>query len=284
MDRGRWTVDSSYLCTKLRNLKTLFHIGPEERQEGPLLMEVGADHCTYAILSSDRRSITQLRYVSFDPFNAAEALQSIVDELGRPGEDVAISSAFPQALLVPQRIYGENDHSMLDLVYDAPAQQYRHDPIPEWQIVNIYGIPQPLYQTLSRQFSSARFYHAYTTTLKVYNGFVAENQMSVHFTTREFRVMVKKGEQLQLAQTYQYSTPLDVVYYLLKICYEFALEQSEVAVILSGLVENDSALYKEIHQYFSEVHFAQAQGPSLPESPHPRYFFSSLYNLALCVS
>jgi hypothetical protein len=265
-------------------LKTLFHIGPEEQQGGPLLMEVGTDHCTYAFLSPDRRSITQLKYISFDPFNAAEALQSIMEQLGQPGSDVAISSAFPQALLVPQRIYQENDHSLLDLVYDAQAQQYHHDSIPEWQMVNVYGIPQPVFEALSRQFSSARFYHVYTTTLKVYNGFMAENQVSVHFTTREFRVMVKKGQQVHLAQTYQYTTPLDVVYYLLKICYEFALEQSEVTIILSGLVENDSALYREIHQYFSEVHFSQAQGLTLPENPHPRYFFSSLYNLAACVS
>jgi hypothetical protein len=54
----------------------------------------------------------------------------------------------------------------------------------------------------------------------------AEDQIAIHFTTQQFRVLVKQGAQLQLAQTYAYKTPLDVVYYLLKICSELGLDQA----------------------------------------------------------
>jgi hypothetical protein len=89
---------------------------------------------------------------------------------------------------------------------------------------------------------------------------------------------------VQLAQVYAYKTPLDVVYFLLKICYEFALDQSEVFLILSGLIDQDSAMYAELYNYFLNLHFAQAPLFSLPENDYPHHYFTSLYNLAACVS
>jgi hypothetical protein len=77
---------------------------------------------------------------------------------------------------------------------------------------------------------------------------------------------------------------LDVVYYLLKICYELNLDQSETYVVVSGLIDKDSALYNELHNYFLNLHFAQAPSYSLPQNEHPHYYFTSLYNLAACVS
>jgi hypothetical protein len=267
-------------------LKTLFDIRSEETgvQGRTLLLEVGQDYCSYAFLSDEKSSITQIGYVSFDAFKTEESLQSLLQNFS--GHDInkaVISSGFPQSLFVPQPLF-KNDHSMLDVVYDQPAQEYCHDVIGEWQIINLYSLPKSIYRLFSERFGSPQFFHVHTPSLRVYNGFINENQISVHFNTQDFRVLVKTGQQLQLAQIYQYQSPLDVVYYLLKICYEFGIDQSSVYVILSGLVEADSSLYKEIHQYFLEVHFAAATTLSVPAHSHPQYYFTSLYNLAACVS
>jgi hypothetical protein len=120
--------------------------------------------------------------------------------------------------------------------------------------------------------------------LKIYNGFVAPDQIDIHFNTEYFIVLVKKNKQAQLVQTYSYKTPLDVVYYLLKICYEFQIKQPEVFVIVSGLIDKDSNMYTELHNYFLNLHFAQAPSYSIPENDHPHHYFTSLYNLAACVS
>jgi hypothetical protein len=173
---------------------------------------------------------------------------------------------------------------MLDLVYDQHAQQYLHDSIPEWQMVNMFSLPKALYQTLQQSFSTVNFCHAYTPTIKMYNGYVADHQLMVHFTPEYFRVLLKKDAAIHLAQTYSYTSPLDVVYFLLKISYEFNLDQSSVYIILSGLIEKDSSMYTEVEQYFANVHFAHPPEIKLPDNSHPQYFFTSLYNLATCVS
>lgn len=267
-------------------MKTLFDIGtePAATSQHSLLMEVGRGHCTIAYLNKESNRISWMQVVSFDETGMEAPFAELVRSLDQQAFDtVVICSAFPQSLLFPTK-YFRQDYTALNLLYELPAQAYFYDRIEEWQMVNAYAIPEPIYDALTEAFPAAKFIHCYTPAIKVYNGFVADHQLSVHFTEKHFRVLLKKDMMVQLAQTYAYQAPLDVVYYLLKICHEFELSQQEVFVILSGLVEKESILFSELAQYFTQLHFARPPEMALPESPHPHYFFSSIYNLAACVS
>ena len=265
-------------------LKTIFDIRSEtgNNKEQVLLIELGVDYCNYAFLDELDKSISQLTFITGSEFEMEQTVQSILNSLEeKEFSKVFICSALPQALLIPQKYYQNNQ--LTQLVYDQPAQRYLQDSIPEWQIINSYSIPERLVELFSSAFPSAFFLHTFTSSLKIYNGFPGD-QLSVHFSTQHFRVIVKNDGQLLLTQIYFYKTPLDVVYYLLKICSEFQLDQSQIQLVLSGLVETDSALYKELHHYFLNINFAQAPLVSLPENDYPQHFFTSFYNLAVCVS
>jgi len=249
-----------------------------------LLLEIGEDFCCYALVNGQERNFRQIKYFTYDEMQASEKLPAILDNLKNEDcEKVVVCSAFLQSMLVPNK-YTPHHQSLLNAVYDLPSQKFFSDNIPEWQLVTAYSIPQSIFHLITERFSSVQFLHAYTPTLKIYNGFVASHQIDIHFATQHFRVLVKKDKHVQLAQTYSYKTPLDVAYYLLKICYEFKLNQSEVFVIVSGLIDQDSAMCNELHNYFLNLHFAQAPAYSLPENEFPHHYFTSLYNLAACVS
>lgn len=247
-------------------------------------MEIGPDHCSYAYWQRSTNTISRLKFVSFIERESEEKLPELLQAmLQQPVSAAYISSAFPQAMLVPTKYFQQN----CDLLRQQyPLERYTclHDTINDWQMVNLYALPQPVHQQVSEAFSNAAFFHVYTPAIQVYNGYAADSQLNVHFTPGSFRVLLKKESSLQLAQTYSYSSPLDVVYFLLKICLEFSLEQAEVFLILSGLVEKDSNLFTEMEQYFANIHFAHPPEIKLPGSDLPHYFFTSLYNLAVCVS
>ncbi len=267
-------------------MKTLFDIGSEKEISGEhtLLLEVGKDYCCTAFFHKTTNTIDRILLTSFDEFEIDRHLPSIIAPLGGAAfGSVVACSAFPQALLFPNK-YFKNEYTSLDLIYDQPAQEYFHDSIPEWQIVNVYSLPQVVSSTIKDAFPSVQYLHSYTPSIKIYNGYVADNQLSVHFTEQYFRVLLKVETAICLAQTYYYKTPLDVIYYLLKICYEFHLSQQDIFLVLSGLVAKDSNLFTDIQQYFINIHFAQQPEISLPQSSHPHYFFTSIYNLAACVS
>jgi hypothetical protein len=265
-------------------LKTVFTIGNANAGCDVLLLELGEGYCCYALLKLTERTFRQIKYITFDEWEQEENLVQIFDELKNENcERAIICSAFPQSLLVPAQ-FSKGRHPFLDTIYDQPSQKYFRDSIPEWQLITTYLMPASIFNLIAERFSSVQYFHAHTPVLKVYNGFTSNDQIDIHFGTQHFRIVVRKDKQVQLAQTYSYKTHLDVVYYLLKICYEFHLEQTEVLLIVSGLIDKDSAMYNELHSYFLNLHFAEAPSYSVPENDYPQHYFTSLYNLAACVS
>lgn len=266
-------------------MKTLFDIqsGRAITDENTLLIEAGSDYCCTGYWQKGGNRLDAVKVFSFDETEAEGRLAEIIDGVKKEPQAVMVCSAFAQALLVPNKFLGD-DYSVLDSIYGGPAQAYFNDAVPEWGLTTVYSMPAAFNDVVQRSFSSVQFFHAYTPAIKMYNGYVADNQIAVHFTTSRFRVLFKKDSAIQLAQTYAYKTPLDVAYYLLKICYEFGLGQSDVHLILSGLIEKESALFAELQQFFSNVHFAHPPEMTLPNDSVPHHFFTSLYNLAQCAS
>lgn len=264
-------------------MKTLFTIGTDNSNSETLLLELGQDHCCYAFLNRASKTFSKISYNALEEFEDTAGLSDLLQNLHiEQLESVVVCSAHAKALLIPQQ-YFTTDYFFPGLVDELPGHQL-NDMIPEWQLVASYAIPSYLFEIVNAKLPPPVYFHAYTPTLKIYNGFTASDQVDIHFTTQFFRVLVKKGKQIHLAQTYPYKTPLDVVYFLLKIFHEFNLNQSAVFLIISGLIDKDSALFLELHHYFLNLHFAHSPAYMIPESDLPAYYFNSLYNLASCVS
>lgn len=267
-------------------MNTVFEIGNLSAGDNcdSLFIEIGQTFCSIALIESSKKSAQFVGVYSFDAIaldDSVEALLKIITQHGNI-RNLVISPAFPEALLVPNKFY-HHKSTLLNAVFNQKHYFPLNDAIAEWQLINIYTLPILVHKKITEQLPGASFIHAYTPLLKVYNGFTAEHQVSAHFISKQFRIMVKKDHHIQLVQTYTYASPMDVVYYLLKICAEFQLPQEETQIIISGLIDEDSALYKELHHYFLHLHFATTTTLSLPEHEHPGHFFTSIHNLAACV-
>jgi hypothetical protein len=154
--------------------------------------------------------------------------------------------------------------------------------IAEWQLYNTYAVPGEIHKRLQQKFSAARSWHQYSLAVKRLIATSAEESLLVDFRNEEFTIIAAKDNKLILAQSFSCSTPGDVVFYLLKTCHQFSLSQNEVSVQLSGLIDKDSALYKELFQYFIHVEFREAVWNAGNE--YPTHFFTSLNDLAQCAS
>jgi hypothetical protein len=245
---------------------------------------MGQTFCSLALVDSRSKAAGFVGIYSFDYIDIERSIDRILEMAGDKGaiNNPVISPAFPEALLVPNKFY-HHKSSLLNSIFNERHFFALNDPIAEWQVINVYTLPVAVHKKLTDYFPDASYMHAYTPLLKVYNGFSADYQVAAHFIGKQFRVVVKKDHHIQLVQTYSYTSPLDVVYYLLKICSELGLPQEETQIIISGLIDENSALYKELHNYFLHLHFATNTTLSLPGHEHPEHFFTSIHNLAACV-
>lgn len=266
-------------------MNTIFQIGSlSEGASKTLLLEIGDSFCIETYLSTVDKTVEAVSVYTFEAIDFENSMQQILDKQTAAGsyQQVVVSSAFPQALLTPRKLH-QRDSMLLESVYDGHRWHQLQDDLHEWQIINAYSIPDVLYRLITQKFPSVTFIHTYSAALKIYNGFASDKQIAAHFISNQFRVLVKKDQRVQLVQTYNYTSPMDVVYFLLKICTEFGMTQEDTQLIVSGFIEERSALYKELYNYFLNIHFSNTATVALPTHEYPSHFFTSVHNLAACV-
>lgn len=151
---------------------------------------------------------------------------------------------------------------------------------------NIYRLPTDLHSAASWKFLSGKFWNIYSVLLKNYSS-KNEDVMIVDFKTDDLSLVVLRDNKLVLTKTFSYTLPDDVLYYLLKCSQQSNLSQQTVRLLLSGLIEKDSAIYRELYKYFINIEF-DVLTPDIklaePLKAHPDHYYSSISKLAACVS
>lgn len=270
-------------------LKELFNIEPAsagDAGEQVLSLRIGERHCGYAITDKSGDLLYKLGYFALDGMegNPVADLFAAHPELNESFYKVLAGYDYPQSTLVPSQQYKEGDAGLLlkTLYGINGTATVISEAIPAWEVYNIYGVPKELHEWMNKKFHAGHYWHQYTLGIKLMRGDAA-GHILVDMRAEDFMVIAGANNKLLLAQTFQYSTPEDVLYYLLKICQQFGLSQQDVHLSLSGLIDKQSALFKELYQYFINIEFRQP-GWVNSGNEYPAHFFTSLNDLARCAS
>lgn len=267
-------------------LKRTFHIPPDgaDTTRGDVLLcELSQYHVCTAVAHTASRAMQQVSYYELKNGLVPNALRNILEaEKGASGaiKGVVLSNALKETVLVPSHHFTEESATQLHAnLYESEKEPLVFDSVNEYDLVVVHQVPGALLQELKGA-NETRILHSYTCQLRTCVD--AADTITVHFTGKEIRVVATREGQLKQAQIWHYSTPLDVVYYLLLLCRQYHFSQSDTTLVLSGLVSQDSAMYKELYQYFSNIRFWKPAVKPILQSEYPPHFFSSLYNLAAC--
>lgn len=273
-------------------MKPAFHIkqGTEYNPANSVLLIIaGKRHCSFAVMNYLSKELMEFGYyTSNDDEEDYKKFFEETEILNTRYYQVAIAYDADEAIQIPSAVYRYEDGQLhLDAVFGKNVHTtVVSENVPGWNFYTIYRLPTSLQSAASWKFLSGKFWNINSVLLKNYpntNGDV----MHVNFKTDELSVLILKENRLQLAKTFAYSSPEDVLYYLLKTCRQFHVSQQTCTLHLSGLIEKDSAIYRELYKYFINVEFEPlAGGIKLAESlkAHPDHYFSTISKLAVCVS
>ncbi len=273
---------------KNETLKRLFEITEEGKEsvQPVLSMELGEKHCCFSITDFASQELKKLVYYNAEEINDdfLSELFTAHAELTDPYFKVLVCYDYPQSCLVPSKNYRHEDGAFLvNTLTGMPAgASIVAEAINEWQLNNIYVVPQKVHDRISKTFSTGKYWHRNTVNIKSNTATTEGGDLFVNFRNADFTVLASANGKLLLAQAFSYSTPDDVIYYLLNICKQFGLSQQQVNISLSGLVEQQSALYRELHQYFLNITFRNAAWKIPVTDESPAHFFTSLNDLTKC--
>jgi hypothetical protein len=96
-------------------------------------------------------------------------------------------------------------------------------------------------------------------------------------------MMLTKAGSVNFINTFSYNTADDVLYILLNTCKQF--EVDNIPVEISGMIEMNSPLTKEIRKYFSSVSFTELPpGCNYAEeiANHPAHYFGYIFRVDPC--
>jgi Protein of unknown function (DUF3822) len=266
-------------------VKQLFFINNEiaDNVQPELLLRIGDEHACFAIINKASDALQQLAYYAAKEWNNEEIdnFLSAIPDSGSAFYTVQVSWDFYKSSFLPTTNQ-QNAGQLLSGMYGAATtgEITITETLPEWQLQNIYTVPQLVHDKVLQKFPAAKFCNQFTLQLKNINAGEQTGSIWVDFRQKTFTVAIAKHSRLLLAQTFEYTTPEDVLFYLLKACQQFSLLQQEAQVQLSGLIDKNSALFKELYQYFIQLNFREASWKS--DNEYPSHFFTSLNDLVQC--
>ena len=265
----------------------------EQRMQCQLIIEISDRLFSYILFNKEKKRLYCLRQYNFDWIaknSVAEQLEQLITLdafLQRPVKDVVVIYNYPESNLIPEVHFHINmNKSLTELVFgNAKKGLVVSEKVEGWELYNVYRIPREIHTRMQQRFSAGKYWHFYTLLL---SGDPAKenDKCTLVFYSDRFICRLHCRGHLQMMQTWLYETPEDVSYYLLSLCEQFQLSQETLPLLLSGLIDEQSALYTELLKYFQIV-----QADTIPGTietnqlleEYPAHYFSPLLKMAECV-
>ncbi|MFM7646146.1 MAG: DUF3822 family protein [Sphingomonadales bacterium] len=252
-----------------------------------LALQMGDRYASFAICERQQGSLQALGYVPINEWNPMvfDQFIALIDTILPTPFAVEISFDMAHLSMLPVANYEESKLQALhqSLFPFSGSAVFKTETMAEWQLQLGYTLPGPLFYGCRSRFPNARIRHAIKILLDNARQSDTAGKILVDIGMETFRVLLVKNNRLQLFQTYPYASPADVLYYLLSICEAQLVSPTDATLILTGLIEKDSALYRELWQYFKNLTLREAT--SLPvDFPFPAHYFTTINDLLLCAS
>lgn len=269
-------------------MKQLFSISTGIEVVQPILaMRIGEQHFSYAITNADASRLGSLAYYSTGSSNAdtLNAIFSAHPELNNSFFQILICYDYAKSIMIPSEHYSlDNAGPLLNNITGSTINSFViSEAVAGWQMNNVYAVPVEVHEWVTRKFPSGKTGHNYSLAVRNLKSCDTTGCISLDILTSDLSIVAGKENKLLLAQNFSWSSPEDVIYYLLKVCQQLDLSQREVKVALSGLIEKESFLFKELQQYFMHIELKEATWIA-DNNEYPAHFFTLLNDLAKCAS
>jgi hypothetical protein len=200
-------------------------------------------------------------------------------------KETTVIYTLPQSILTPAAMLDESQTgNMLSLVFGPGNKDVnRIDFIAKYDIYNVYRIPVGINKIVTEKFPSCKHYHQFSV-LPDCKGM--NIRILCIFYNNGLSISLHKDQNLIFTNYFTFSVPEDISYYILSICNNFDIDVQNVHLILAGLIEKDSILYKEMYKYFLEISFLKSSDNyTCTEGfeDYPPHYFNHLFEIAACV-
>lgn len=274
-------------------MKALFEILPAkiDTNNCTLFCEISYECFSFAIKNEEQNKFVGVAVFELekaaDEKEYANVLEELINKqplLADSFKKVYIIYSFKECVLIPFNLYSSlENENVLKLVHgDIQSNSFvLTDLITENGVYNTYRVGAPIVSMLQKKFPDAENIHRYSVSLKQPQP--EGDKLKVIFYPQRIIVKLSKNGKTEFINSFNYRTKEEASYILLNTSTQY--EANNIPVEVSGLIEKNSALYKEIYKYFETVSFdSLPAGLEYAEEimQQPSHYFSHIFSAVSC--
>jgi hypothetical protein len=259
-----------------------------------LFLELGERHLAYLITDTSVQAIKSFQFYTVEEQTFDQDIDSIleIEELvGSDFSEVILVCNTKDFVLVPSVFYKDHlNESILDTIHgDKGECKSEVDDVHQWELMNIYRVQKKNIDKINARFPHLKMVHVFSPLLKhLFRSLSDDNTelIKLYFYPSNINVLVLKGDQLVLAQQFYYETSEDVIYHLLNVADRFRLDVTELLMKVSGSIDDQSAMWKELLKYFLNVELETSvalNSSEVESTDMPPHYFTPLFLVPQCV-
>ncbi|WP_207494140.1 DUF3822 family protein [Aridibaculum aurantiacum] len=253
-----------------------------------LIIEIGDHHLSCAVSNEGHSQVVAFEMFTFDAEEASDLeatfstikTQSQILSNAFSSVDIVVNNGL--SVLVPAYKFNKeiSDDYLRLALGDGGAHLKVFDKLEcDPAIVNVYRLPINWNDVLLKHYEIRSASHIYTKIVQAaLDTNKANETIYIQFYHSHFIVCALRQQVLLFIQSFSYDAPEDVVYMLLNITQQ--LELARPLVRVSGMIELQSNLYREMQKYFSNIEVeVLGEGQAIEQEQHPAHYFTPFSKL-----
>jgi len=254
--------------------------------EDELFIHMGIDRVDVLVRSGIKNLPEALEIFSKEEeVDWQETLKSILRQselLRRNFSERHIAFSFPDALVIPEAKFSSSStKDLINLIYgEQPHSWIGYKKMPRsFEMILAYRIEQGIHDWMTERFPSYDTTHLYAELLHhlLSDTIATEKIAFIHLEEKTWILTLLNGGQLQLIQTFNYSTREDVLYDLLNGLQQSQIPSNQCRLKISGQLTASDELVDQLSGLFQSIEWQSVPAAgifqSLKQQCPPHHFY-----------
>ena len=236
-----------------------------EKKYKKLSLLVSLDGFSFSIVDTLDNKVHSYKEVKFDNADKSVPIEELFvgafaenTLLGEKYDEIVVVHSNNLSTVVPAAMFDENYLGSY-LQYSAKVfetDSFDFDEIPTYQMNMVYIPYAHINNFLIDRLGSFDYKHANTilvSRLLDASKNVDDKRMFVHFNPGHFEIVVVQNQHLLLFNSFEYSTPEDLIYYVLFTAEQLNMNPETLRLEFIGGISADDDYYKIAYKYIRNV-------------------------------
>jgi len=218
----------------------------------------------YSIFDSAKKMFVALESwdidVNDDPGMLTDVLEKIKNDsplLNNEFERVIIIPDTSIYTIIPEKLFVEKDaRKYLEFNYIIHSnEKVCIDNIDKIKVKNVYGFSYEVENAAEKLFLNHQFMHTSTILINTILSLNTHDVVFANINYNRIDILVKRSDALKFCNSFFFTSPEDVIYYLMNVYQQLSLDAASFPLILAGEIEQGSDMFNLVYRYIKKVSF-----------------------------